>query len=187
MSTTTAKDSPLHKMTVEEFLGWAIEQQGRHELIDGVPVSMSPERSGHARTKHRVAKALENAIAAAGIECEMLPDGMTVKVHDFLAYEPDVLIYCGEKIDDESVIVPDPVIVVEVLSPGTQSVDFGGKLEGYFKIESLHHYLIVNPASHSVTHHKRGVVGLIETRIISEDALSLTPPGLVLEITNFFV
>jgi hypothetical protein len=36
MSTTAAKDSPLHKMTVEEFLGWAMEQHSRHELIDGV-------------------------------------------------------------------------------------------------------------------------------------------------------
>ncbi len=186
MSTTTAKDSPLHKMTVEEFLGWAVEQHGRHELIEGVPVAMSPERSGHARTKHRVAKSLENAIITAGLECEMMPDGMTVKVHDFLAYEPDVLVYCGEKIDDDSVIVPDPVIIVEVLSPGTRSVDFGGKLEGYFKIESLQHYLIVNPVSRSVTHHKRGVAGLIETRVISEGALALRPPGLALEIADFF-
>ncbi len=104
----------------------------------------------------------------------------------FQAYEPDVLVYCGEKIDDDSVIVPDPVIIAEALSPGTRSVDFGGKLEGYFKIESLQHYLIVNPVSRSVTHHKRGAAGLIETRVISEGALALRPPGLALEITDFF-
>ncbi len=186
MSTTVAKGSPPHRMTIEEFLDWMEEQHGRFELIDGMAVAMSPERSGHARTKHRVAKALENAITNAGLDCEMMPDGMTVKVHDFLAYEPDALVYCGEKIDNESVIVPNPVIVVEVLSPGTKNVDFGGKLEGYFKIESVQHYLIVNAASRSVIHHKRGAAGLIETRVISEGVLALEPPGVALGITDFF-
>ena len=36
------------------------------------------------------AKALENATTDAELDCEMLPDGMTVRVHDFLAYEPEV-------------------------------------------------------------------------------------------------
>ena len=111
---------------------------------------------------------------------------MTVRVSDFLAYEPDALVYCGRKIDDDSVIVPNPVIVVEVLSPGTKNVDFGGKLEGYFKIESVEHYLIVNVTSKSVIHHRRGTAGLIETRVVSEGVLTLEPPGVTLGIVDLF-
>ena len=111
---------------------------------------------------------------------------MTVRVSDFLAYEPDALVYCGRKIDDDSVIVPNPVIVVEVLSPGTKNMNFGGKLEGYFKIDSVEHYLIANVTSHSVLHHKRGAAGLIETRIVSEGALTLERPGLALGIVELF-
>lgn len=187
MSTTVANDTTLQKMTVEEFLTWTEEQPGRYELVDGVAMAMSPERSVHARTKHRVAKALESAIVKAGIECEMMPDGMTVRVNDFLAYEPDALVYCGRKIDNDSVIVPNPVIVVEVLSPGTKNVDFGGKLEGYFKIDSVEHYLIVNVTSNSVIHHRRGAAGLIETRVVSEGVLVLEPPGVALGIVDLFV
>lgn len=187
MTTTVANNTTLRKMTVEEFLSWTEEQPGRYELVDGVAMAMSPERSGHARTKHRVAKALENAITDAELDCEMMPDGMTVRVNDFLAYEPDALVYCGRKIDDDAVIVPNPVIVVEVLSPGTKAVDFGGKLEGYFKIESVEHYLIVNVTSQSVIHHRRGAAGLIETRVVGEgDELKLEPPGVALGIVDLF-
>jgi Uma2 family endonuclease len=173
-------------MTVQEFLQWAEGQAGRYELIDGVPCAMSPERLGHARTKHRIARTLENAIAKAGLDCEMTPDGMTVKVHEFLSYEPDAMVYCGATLDDEAVTIPNPVIVVEVLSPGTKAVDFGGKLEGYFKIDSLEHYLIINPTSRAVIHHKRGTEELIETRVLSDGIVILDPPGMTLDIAEFF-
>ena len=187
MATTTAKDTPPGKMNVQQFLDWAEDQPSRFELIDGVPVAMSPERLGHARTKHRVARALENAIVKAGLECEMAPDGMTVKVHEFLSYEPDALVYCGATLDDDTVTIPNPVIVVEVISPGTKAVDFGGKLEGYFKIDSVEHYLIVNPASRAVIHHKRGTDGLIETRVVQEGSIIFDPPGMVANIADFFL
>ncbi len=41
--------------------------------------------------------------------------------------------------------VPNPLIVVEVLSPSTQSFDLGGKLQGYFALPSLRHYIILDP------------------------------------------
>jgi Uma2 family endonuclease len=163
------------------------DQPGRFELIDGVPVAMSPERLGHARTEHRVARALEHVIVEAELECEMAPDGMTVKVHEFLSYEPDALVYCGATLDDEAVTIPNPIIVVEVISPGTKTVDCGGKLEGYFKIGSVEHYLILNPASRAVIHHKRGTEGLIETRVVQEGSIVFDPPGMAVAIADFFL
>ena len=38
-------------MTVDEFLAWAEEQDGRWELYNGVPYPMAPERTGHGRVK----------------------------------------------------------------------------------------------------------------------------------------
>ena len=39
---------------------------------------------------------------------------------------------CGEPMADDAVAAPNPVIIVEVLSPGTASVDTGGKLGRLF-------------------------------------------------------
>jgi hypothetical protein len=50
------------------------------------------------------------------------------------------------------------VIVVEVLSPGTESVDTGAKLDGYFRVPS----------------------------IVSSGTIALDPPGIALDINEIY-
>jgi Uma2 family endonuclease len=172
-------------MTVPEFLAWAEQQsRGRYELWNGQPIEMSPERARHAKTKFAVATALAAAIRRAGSDCHMLPDGMTVRIDDKTAYEPDALVYCGEELGGDETVVPEPVIVVEVASPGTVSIDTGVKLEGYFSLPSVTHYLILDPERHVITHHARR--GTIETTIIREGEVRLDPPGLVFQASEAF-
>ncbi|WP_244471604.1 Uma2 family endonuclease [Methylobacterium sp. ARG-1] len=173
-------------MTVDEFLVWAEGQPGRYELVDGEVFAMSPERAGHALVKYATQTALNRAIKKAGLPCHMMPDGMMVRVDAATTFEPDALVYCGPPIDLDAVEVPNPVVVVEVLSPSTAGVDSGRKLAGYFTLASVMHFLIVDPVKRLVIHHARGTEGLIETRIASEGQLALTPPGLSLSVTELF-
>jgi Uma2 family endonuclease len=175
------------RMTVDEFLTWAMTRPGRYELVDGEVVAMSPERVGHGVVKADVREALKQAIRKRGLPCEALPDGMTVRVDATTAYEPDALVRCGEPLDREAVEIPDPVVIVEVLSPSTRAVDLGGKLEGYFRVASVRHYLIVKLATRSVIHHRRDDAGTIRTTILAEAAtLTLDPPGLEVPVAAFF-
>jgi hypothetical protein len=107
---------PRTRMTVDEYLAWPEEQPGRYELLDGAVVAMSPEGAGHAEMKAAVHAALLASIRARSLACHALPDGMTVRIDDATAYEPDALVYCGSKLSPLAVEVPDPVVVVEVLS-----------------------------------------------------------------------
>ncbi len=177
---------PKPRMTVDEFLAWAEEQPGRYELVDGEVFAMSPERVGHARTKYRVQSALQRAIARSGLACEMLPDGITVRVDDSTAYEPDALVQCGDPMSDESVEATAPIIVVEVVSPSSRSIDTNRKLSGYFRVPSIMHYLVVDPAAPIVIHHRRGDDGTIATRIVATGSLDLDPPGLSLAVAELF-
>ncbi|MGT2482200.1 Uma2 family endonuclease [Methylobacterium oryzae CBMB20] len=72
--------------------------------------------------------------------------------------------------DPDATEITDPVIVVEVQSPGTRAVDSGLKLTRYFGLESVIHYLIVDPVKRLVIHHRRAQGGLIETRIATRGA-----------------
>ncbi|GAB6842805.1 Uma2 family endonuclease [Methylorubrum rhodinum] len=173
-------------MTVDAFLAWAEGRPGRYELIDGEIVAMSPQRARHARVEFRIQTALSRAIADAGIPCEMLPDGMTVRIDPRTAFEPDALVRCGEPVPDDAVEAERPVIVVEVLSPSTASIDFSDNLDGYFQIPSVAHYLIVDPRRSAVIHYRRGDGDLIETRIASSGELRLDPPGLTLSVAALF-
>ena len=87
---------------------------------------------------------------------------------------------------DDTIIVPAPVIVVEVLSPGTASIDVGAKFAGYFKVRSLRHYLIVDGPGKEVTHHRRLADGTIRSEIISEGMIVLEPPGLTVPLAAIF-
>lgn len=172
-------------MTVDEFLVWAEDQEGRHELFNGQVYAMAPERAGHARVKYAVQTALLEGIRKAGLPCHMLPDGMTVRTGERTAYEPDALIHCGPELPANAIEVPDPVIVVEVLSPSTRRIGASCKLAGYFSLPSVHHYLIVDPEKLPVIHHRRQDDGTILTRLLSEGTLRLDPPGIEIKIEQF--
>lgn len=186
MTVQATPELPAHPMTVDEYLAWAEENPGRYELVDGKVWAMSPERTSHARVKYRAQRNLEAGIARAGLSCEMLPDGMTVRINDHTAYEPDALVYCGPRNPAASVEVSAPVIVVEVLSRSTRRHDVVGKLADYFKVASIQHYLIVDADREIVLHHRRGEADAIDTRILGSGTLRLDPPGLELAVTDLF-
>ena len=174
------------RMTADEFIAWAMQQpEGqRYELVAGEVVGMAPERVGHARLKGRVYEALVQAIRAAAAPCEAFPDGMAVRVDADTVYEPDALVRCGPPLDDDAVDLVDPLVVVEVVSPSSAKRDLGSKLEGYFRISSVRHYLIVTTRNLAVIHHRRDDAGGITTRIIREGTIALDPPGI--ELTGLF-
>ncbi len=173
-------------MTVDDFLVWAETQEGRWELYDGAPVAMAPERVIHGRVQYLVARAFERAIDRADVPCQFLLDSVAVRIDKHRCYQPDVLIYCGQPLPGDVVEVPNPIVVVEVLSPGNAMKDLRDKLVGYFQVPSIVHYLIVDPDDRLVIHPARGSVA-IATRILSAgSSLKLDPPSLEMAVTEFF-
>jgi len=180
-------NAPTLPMRVEDFIEWSMRQpRGRFELLRGEIIPMNPERTGHMRVKTRVFNAFEAPIAAAGRELHVLPDGATVRIDDHTAFEPDALVYAGALLPDDTIIIPEPVIVVEVVSPSSVSIDTTRKFIGYFKVPSIRHYLIIDAATRSVVHHQRLADGTIRSQAITEGAVSLDPPGLTVALSAMF-
>jgi Uma2 family endonuclease len=176
---------PQQRMTVEEFLAWSEGQPGRYELVDGEVFAQAAERVGHARMKFSVASALQKAIRERGLPCLALPDGVAVRVDEHTVFEPDAQVYCGEEPHPDALLV-EPIVVVEVLSPSTGRTDASRKLEGYFRLPSIMHYLIVDPDKPLVIHHARGEGETILTRIIRDGAVTLDPPGLEFVLAEIY-
>jgi Uma2 family endonuclease len=101
-------------------------------------------------------------------------------------YQPDAVVNSGPPTPDDAIAAPNPVIVVEVLSPGTRGVDTGAKLDGYFRVPSIIHYLIVLRAKRGVIHHQRAPDGDIDTRIVSSARFALDPPGIALDSDEIY-
>ena len=143
MASIATGPRPELRMSRDEYRRWTEQQpSGRFERIDGVVSAMAPERASHADRKALVWLALRQAIAAAELDCHVYPDGMTVEVDDN-DFEPDAVLHCGERLPGDAIAVPEPMVVVEVLSPSTRGDDPTRKLVAYFRVPSVQHYLVL--------------------------------------------
>jgi Uma2 family endonuclease len=183
-------------MSVEEFLDWArARPEGeRWELIEGVPVptrgpvpvhAMAAESVRHARIKRRIDQALGDGIRANGVLWEPFSSGVKVQIDATSAFEPDALVTCTAV--PEGLLVPEPVIVVEVLSASTRDRDFTVKLAGYASLTSVLHYLLVETERRLIVHHHRTAGGHdFRTSIVRGGRLVLAPPGLDLDVDAIY-
>ena len=176
-------------LNVDEFLAWGLTQPreaGRFELLDGVVIVQQPPKWIHSKIKFKIAIAFRDAIAGSGIPYFAVTEGPGVRINTRKSFEPDALVAALPEPADDSQEVSNPIIVVEVLSPSTAQIDTTTKLQGYFEVPSVQHYLIVDPDGRTITHHKRAKGDVLETRIVSEAALTLTPPGLTIDVKAVF-
>jgi Uma2 family endonuclease len=136
MSASSAFE-PVARMSHEEYRAWAEQQPAsRFERVNGVVVAMTSERAGHNRRKALVWHVLRQAVQVAALPYDVYTDGMTVEVGDS-DYEPDAVVHCGDRLPDDAVTVPEPLIIVEVVSPGTSAADRAWKLQEYFRLPSV--------------------------------------------------
>jgi Uma2 family endonuclease len=175
------------QLSVDDFIAWSVAQPEpvRADLIDGTIYAHARRAHFHLRVKHKAAMALDAALSKAKLPCHVLPDGATVRISETSAFEPDALV-CGPELPGDAIEVPDPVIVVEVLSPESEKRDMRDKLEGYFRVPSIEHYLILDPEERLVIHHTRGQGDVRGTRIVHSRELRLDPPGIIVDVADFF-
>jgi Uma2 family endonuclease len=173
-------------MTREEYRAWAEQQsRGRFERHQGIVVAMGPEQAGHNLRKAAARNELLRGVRAAGLPCQVFTDGMTIEVGDS-DYEPDAVLRCGARLPNDAVAIPDPLVIVEVLSPGTSAIDRGHKLREYFRVPSLRHYLIVWPDMPRVVHHRMTPGGELATRVFTDGDVLLDPPGIAISLDALY-
>lgn len=113
-------------------------------------------------------------------------DGVSVRVSDRTVREPDALVHCGPY-DGDKLFVPNPIIVVEVISPSTVRTDVDRKLMDYFSVPSILHYLIVYDEQRVVHHRRESADGDITTRVLGPSSvINLSPPGLEVTVASLF-
>ena len=196
-----AVDLPPNMMTADEFLAWTERDPDvrlslddgasrpksdvRFELHAGTVIAMTPERLIHAEVKAECWLALRNALRSAESMCRAYIDGMGVRIDDATMFQPDLLVRCGDALPPGTREVHYPVIVVEVLSPSTLSKDLGEKLEAYFQLSSVRHYLVIDPDRQRIVHYQRHIdQESLATRIVAAGPITLDPPGIEIRLED---
>ncbi len=169
-----------------DFRAWAEQQPtGRYERVDGRVVKMPRRTVGHVLIKANIFGALRDALAATGLECRAYPNGVTVEIGERTDYEPDALINAGPPPAPDVYAAPNPIVVVEVLSPGTLSIDTRAGFSGYFRVASIQHYLVVSALRREVVHHRRAGDAIVSA-VVTDGTIVLDPSGISVALDEFY-
>ncbi len=137
-------------MTADEFLEWDLLQpEGRHELVDGFPVPRHREAFGMTGAAMRHDDIVGNEFAhlwnqLRGHKCRRFTADIAVVTANGAVRRPDVGVRCPP-FTDKMTAAPNTVLVVEVLSPSTQSTDIILRLEEYKRVATMRTIVLIDP------------------------------------------
>jgi Uma2 family endonuclease len=130
--------------TVEEYLELEETAVERHEYLDGRIYAMTGGTGNHAQLTLRVGTLLDTRLR--GRPCRVFSGDLKVRIEKTgLHTHPDVSALCGEPryADGRNLILLNPSVLVEVLSPSTERYDRGTKFDHCRQIPSLREYVLV--------------------------------------------
>jgi len=178
-----ARATPRAPWTVEEFLAWEREQEERYEYVGGVIRMMVGGTLDHNTIAGNVFSALRSQLR--GGPCRVFVEAVKVVSEGATMY-PDVVVTCAPG-SGRSDVVPEPVIVVEVLSRSTEGFDRGPKLDAYQQIPSLRQYVLIAQDELRVSLYEREPDSWRYRTIQDPDArLSFAVGGATIEVAEIY-
>jgi Uma2 family endonuclease len=177
--------STVKPWTVEEFFAWGAAQEGRYEF-DGVrPVAMTGGTINHSLIVDNIKFALRSRLR--GTPCAAFGPEVGVSTIGTRIRYPDALVTCSKFAGTER-LVPNPIVMFEVLSPDSGRRDRIEKLREYAAVPSIRHYIIVESTSIGATSLRRNVGDLnFQSEPLTErDMLSLAAIEIEIPLGEFY-
>lgn len=138
--------APQHALyTIDEYLRLERRSNVKHEYVGGTVYAMAGGTPEHAAMAMRIGASLLSQLR--GRPCKAYSSDLRVRVlSSGLDTYSDVTVVCGSEQrdrEDKDALV-NPIVLVEVLSKGTEDYDRGEKLDQYKTIPSLNEVVFVS-------------------------------------------
>ena len=170
-------------LSIEDYLDMEKTATVRHEYVAGEVYAMVGVSRRHSRIAGNIFRLL--AVAASSGPCRVHQSDMKLQIEDVFYY-PDVMVACEDEPEDPY-YEDSPCLVVEVVSPGTESTDRREKLAAYRRIPGLKAYLIVDQARMRVERHFRDEEGAWRRGdLVDEGRFSLSCPETSLSLAEIY-
>ncbi len=147
--------NPHRNLSVVEYLEGEIKAELRHEYVAGTAYAMGGASSAHNIVSGNLFAALHRHLR--GGPCRVFMADMKLRIRqagDESYYYPDVMVACHPE-DDARYFREQPILIAEVLSESTESIDRREKRLIYPRIPSLEAYLILEQARPAAELHRR--------------------------------
>ncbi|NES72112.1 MAG: Uma2 family endonuclease [Okeania sp. SIO2D1] len=183
MKQDTARVVP--RLTPQEYLEWEVQQPLRYEYFNGEVFAMAGGTLPHADIALNLASLLREPLRG---RCKVRNSDAKVGITDDGPFTyPDLSISCDERDRTARQFIRYPCVIIEVLSPGTEAYDRGGKFALYRRLSTLQEYVLVSSETKTVEIFRRDAVG--EWRFIpySEgDTIELMSLGITLSLNAIY-
>jgi Uma2 family endonuclease len=176
---------PQPRMTPAEYFQWEAQQLDRYEYFDGRVFAMTGGSLAHADIALNFATALRSGLQG---RCKVRNSDAKVgiSVNGPFTY-PDISVSCDDRDRTAQQFSQFPCLIVEVLSPGTEAYDRGGKFALYRQLNSLQEYVLAGSEAQSIEIFRRNTVGNWELIICETDPeFTLTSLGLTLSLEQIY-
>ncbi|MFL5625954.1 MAG: Uma2 family endonuclease [Ktedonobacteraceae bacterium] len=163
-------------ISVEEY--FALEESNpetRYEYVDGYVYMMAGGTVNHYTIKSNLERILWNLLR--GSKCRTYSSDMRVFVSETRYYHPDVTVSCDQRNRGASKMVQFPRVVVEVLSPSTETTDRREKLKDYLACPTIEEYLLVDAQSLSMELYQKEGPKWVYEMFKADDEIELTSLG----------
>jgi Uma2 family endonuclease len=136
------------RVSLEAYLAYDDSLDGKSEYFDGEIFDMAGVSYAHAVICSNLSAVFYNALKGTGCRASSSDIKVQIEAADSMTY-PDLSIVCGtpELAWPRKDILRNPTVIVEVLSPGTDGYDRGGKFRKYKRLRSLREYVLVEQDS----------------------------------------
>lgn len=148
-----AVPSPQH-MTVEAYLAWEPRQELRYEFVNGSVSAMTGGSLLHNDIAINLLTALRPHIRKRS--CRINMADAKVNITPQIYRYPDLAVSCDERDKTALDALRYPKLIVEVLSPGTETLDRSDKFKEYRSLPSLEEYVLISSTQVEVEVYRRG-------------------------------
>ena len=143
-------------MSVEEYLELdRNSSDARYEYADGYAYLMSGGTPQHALIIGNFQGELSRQLRQQRKPCWAYPADATVKLSETRYVHPDVVVTCDEQDLASTSVLRSPLLVVEVLSPGTERKDRAEKFDWYRACSSIQEIVLVRTEHQLVEVYRR--------------------------------
>ncbi|MFL5253503.1 MAG: Uma2 family endonuclease [Rhodopila sp.] len=157
-------------MSLEAFLEWEERQELRYEFDGFEPMAMTGGTSAHSAIQVNIAVAVGGRLR--GEPCRLFSSDLKIQVAGSIRY-PDAFVVCTP-VRPNAIVVTEPVVVFEVLSPSTASTDINTKNLEYRDTPSIRRYVMLAQDSRHATVFERVGDDWIG-HVLSDDAVLAMP------------
>lgn len=172
-------------ITPAEYLVRERAAEFKSELLNGEIVAMAGANRRHRNIGPMLSAILGEYEEAGG--CPWFNSDMRVRLPGAGYCYPDAALACDPQYEDEAGdTFLNPVALFEILSPSTEARDRGAKWEGYRRIESLRHYVLIAADRASVEVYDRVSDGWLLHIVEGRDAVARLPGLLDLPLSRLY-